>query len=477
MPKLILQNINMGGLADSPYLGAKNSVAEMVGFDIHSEVGVMKVNQNLTKESGSTVVNEISVGIACSDGSSYFLSKDNTNPYVYKRTSGGTWSNEATVNPPAGLKGILGGAEYEGYIYYGMGNRLGRWQIGTAWATRNDNFATFTNSSPSWRPFLVLNGVLYIGDGNLVAQVDAGVFSANALDLPTNLVIKCLGQLGTDLLIGTVPNGNGVTTQIYRWNTWSVSFTNSDPIPEIGINAFLPMDNFVLVQAGIRGNIYSYDGVHLDPYKQIAGDYFTKGGYTEPNAVCNWNGLALFGFSYATGSTVPAPFGVYSLGRANKNYPYVLNCEVSPSITSKIGLKITSIVNISASNTGASYLVAWRDVSGNFGVDVYDLTTKYASAYLITRVIMADRFNLLNYGVISVGYRTLPTNTTFTLSTKRNNGSFVAMTAGEVEKDVIKNVFRSKIDINDATTLQVKIAPSVSTNDAPEIEAIAIDLP
>ena len=48
---------------------------------------------------------------------------------------------------------------------------------------------------------LVLNLVLYIGDKNLVAQVDEGVWSADALDLPlpSQNRIKCLGQMGTDL--------------------------------------------------------------------------------------------------------------------------------------------------------------------------------------------------------------------------------------------------------------------------------------
>lgn len=40
----------------------------------------------------------------------------------------------------------------------------------------------------------VLNLVLYIGDGNLVAQVDDGTFTADALDIQKPHRIKALGN-------------------------------------------------------------------------------------------------------------------------------------------------------------------------------------------------------------------------------------------------------------------------------------------
>ena len=60
------------------------------------------------------------------------------------------------------------------------------------------------------------------------------------------LRIKSLGIVDTDLLIGTYIADTVNKTRVYRWNTLSVSFTSSDPIEEVGINAFLPGDNYVL---------------------------------------------------------------------------------------------------------------------------------------------------------------------------------------------------------------------------------------
>jgi hypothetical protein len=468
MQRIPFKNFNLGGIADSDYLGAENSLADLWGFDIHSEPGIAKVNQKLTKESGSTVDDFVKAGVPCSDGNTYLFGS--TNGKIWKRTSGGTYSLEATAAPAAGAVGILDAREYQGYIYYAMQSRLGRWQIGTAWSTRNDSWATFTNTDALWHPMIILNLVLYIGDAHFLAQVDAGVFSANALDISQPLRIRCLGQMGTDILLGTYVSSNIVSTEIYRWNTWSVSFTNSDPIPEVGINAFLPIDNGVIVNAGTKGNTYIYNGETLEPYKKIKGSWnSTNKAIVHSNAGLNFNGLPLFGLSYLSGS--PTNLGIYSLGRANRNYPLVLNGEVGISSGNLSNVEIGCIVGV-----GDIYLVTWKDTTTGtvYGVDKMDLEAKYAGAYLMTRVMMADRFALLTYNLVNIAYRTLPANTTFTVSKKVNDGSIVAFDAGDCQDDVQRKIFSTEVNIDDATTVQIKIAPTVSTNSAPEIEGFEV---
>lgn len=471
MAKIVYKNFNTGGIADSDYMGTKNSMAELWGFDIHSEPGISKVNQALTKESGSTVDDLVKASVPCSDGNTYLFGS--TNGKVWKRTSGGTYSLEATVAPAAGAIGILDAKEYQGYIYYATQNRLGRWQLGTAWSTRDDNWATFTNGNAYWHPMLTLNLVLYIGDGNLVAQVDAGVFSADALDLPfqSETQIKCLGKLSTDLLIGTYVNSNIVSTELYRWNTWSVSFSNTDPVPEVGINSFIPIDNGVIVNAGTKGNLYIYNGENLEPYKQIKGTWnnSTNKATVHPNAGLNFHGLPIFGLSTSSGT--PANMGIYSLGRANRNYPIVLNGEHGISSGNLSNIEIGCIVGV-----GDIYLVTWKDTTTGtvYGVDKLDLSLKYSGAYIVTRATIVDRYALLNYGSVEIGYRSLPENTTFTVSRKVNSGSFDAFSVGEGTDDTMRKIFSTDIDIGDATVLQIKIAPTVSGNTAPELEEFQV---
>lgn len=468
MAKIEIKNLNLGGIADSDYLGAENSVAEMVGLDIHSEGGVIKVNQKLTKDSGSTVDDFVKAKVSCSDGNTYHFGS--TNGKIWKRTSGGTWSLEATASPAAGAAGILDAEEYQGYIYYAMQNRLGRWQLGTAWSTRNDNWATFTTGDADWHPMKKVNLVLYIGDGNLVAQVDAGTFSANALDIAAPLRIKCLGRMNTDLLIGTYVASNVIETELIRWNTWSVSFSTSDPIPEVGVNAFLDTDNNVIVNAGTKGNLYFYNGTSLEEYKQVKGVYTGSAkAYVHPNAKFNFNGMPLFGFSNVSGN--PANQGVYSLARTNRNYPFVLNLEYAISTGNLSGVEIGSICPVSADQ----FLVSWKDTTGGttYGVDLLDLTAKATVAYFVTRVIQAERTSLLNYGLVHSCYRLLPTGTSVEVRKKVNaDTTFSDAIASKV--DARRMLVATSVDINDATRGQVKVNLVASGNTAPELEVVEI---
>lgn len=469
MAKVDIKNINLGGIADSDYLGIEGSVAEIVGLDIHSEPGVIKVNQKLTKESGSTVDDLVKARVACSDGKTYFFGS--TNGKIWSRTSGGTWTLEATASPAAGSAGILDAREYQGYIYYAMQSRIGRVAVGAAWSTRNDSWATFTKTDASFHPMKEVNLVLYIGDANLVAQVDAGTFSANALDIAAPLRIKSLGRAGTDLLIGTYIADNITETQIIRWNTWSVSFSSSDPIPEVGINAFLETDNLILVNAGVKGNIYQYDGTNLDTYKQIKGtwDNSTNQGYVHPNATLNFHGTPLMGLSNVSGN--PATLGVYSIARSNRNYPYVLATEYLLSNGHSSNVEIGCIVG-----AGNVFLVSWKDTTSGttYGVDVLDLTAKATTAYFTTRVIAADRSKLLNHGLVYVPYRLLPTGTSIKIYAKVNNGSMTEITDTEVDTQRVS--VNTKVDVNDASKVQLKVALVASSNDAPEIEGLIADI-
>jgi hypothetical protein len=353
--KISFKDINLGGIADSKYQGQKNAVAEMVGFDIHSEPGIMKNNQKLTKESGVLIDDLVKKILPCSNGDTFLFGS--TNGKIWKRVSAGTYTLEVTAAPAAGAVGILDAWEYQGYIYYSMQSRLGRVAVATpvVWAGRDDNWKTFANTDADFHPMQEVNQVLYIGDGKDLDQVDAGVYTASALDIATPLRIKSLGKIMTDILLGTFVNVYKVATEILRWNTWSVSFSNSDEIPEIGINSFLKTDNFVLVNAGTKGNFYLFTGSALDNFKRLPGDWTgTKEAQINPNASCNMFGLPLFGLSNISGN--PAKQGVYSLGGYDRNYPKVLNLEWLISNGRYAGVEIGAI-----ELAGTSLLISWKN--------------------------------------------------------------------------------------------------------------------
>ena len=256
-------------------------------------------------------------------------------------------------------------------------------------------------------------------------------------------------------------------TELLRWNTWSVSWSTSDPIPEVGINAFLDIDNFVVVSAGTKGNLYSYDGDTLSPLKQIKGTWSsTNKAIVHPNARLNFNGMPLFGLSQVTGTGVN--LGVYSIHRTGREYPMVLNLEFPISEGDLTGIEIGSICSISADQ----FMVTWKKGS-TFGADVLSLTQKQASGYLITRVLMVDRTQISNYAAVKVPYRSLPSGTGIVTGRRINHGSMVNFTTGEHKNDDMRKQVETEVDIGEASTVQLRLTLNGSGNLSPEVELLS----
>lgn len=477
MPKIELKNLNLGGLADSNYLGGESSFSESVGLDLHSEPGIVLVNQKLTKDSGTTVTEFCKYAVSCSNGEQYFFSADSGK--IWRRASSGTWSLAYTTVAAAGEHKCLGAIEFNGYVYWATQSRLHRITTTNAlvatWTTLDLNWATFSNTDVLYHPMHELSLSLYIGDKNFLAAVytdvtPTGAFSANVLDLPANVRVSCLSSLGaTDVLIGTFVASTVNHARLFRWTYWQPSWTSEDDVPEVGINAFIPIDNGVLVSAGTKGNLYVYNGSVLDSVKTVKGSYGgTNKAIVYPGSALNFNGLPLFGVSNSSGN--PCLQGLYSFGSHNRNYKPVLNLEYA------ISQNVTSAVEIGAIvGNGDTFLVAWKDSTGAaaYGVDILDTSNKYSGAYFITRIIAPDRAKLRNVAHVSVGYRTLPTNTDITISKLVNHASAVALAAVTDTTTLTKE---STEDVGPMTTLRVKVALTASGNNAPEIESTTIEL-
>jgi hypothetical protein len=471
MAKVEIKNVNLGGIADSMYQGAGNSVAEMVGLDIHSEPGIIKVNQALTLNDGGTVDEFCEVGVSCSNGSTYLFGESGG---VFERQSDGTYTDHGTVLPAAGSAKITGAMEYKGFIYYAMQNRLGRFAIPTAGTapTRSDNFATFGIGDDTYHPMRVVNEVLFIGDGYQVAQVDSGTFSANALDIESTYRISALGKYGTDLLIGTIIASNVLHADIFRWNTWSVSYTVADTLPHAGINAFLEMDNSTLVSAGTKGHIYEFNGSQAVPYGRIQGVFST--GTNEkvkvfPQSTLNFDGTPLFGVSQVNGNA--AKYGVYSLSRYSSSYPRVFNVDYLASTGNETNMQYGAILS-----TGDQFLVAWKDVNGStVGVDILDLNNKFSGAYIKSRVVQLDRKAINNYGAAYAFYRDLPANCDITLGWYKNHADSVTSLTTKNDTDRLM-ILTDDEDLGEAVTAQFRIGFVVNNNDAPEMEGAEFEV-
>lgn len=465
-----LSNFNRGGLADSRWSGVPDSYYKLTGLDPHSTPGLLKVAQKLTKVSGTTVTAFCKERVVSSNGKIYWFSY----------TDGKIWQQDPsddsfllvfTTTAAAGGVGCLGAIEYQGYIYWATESRLHRIA-----ASGNDtaaewtanvalNWATFTNTDALFHPMVELGLVLYIGDGKYVAQVDAGSFTANALDIKAPLRVKSLGKIGTDLLVGTWVADTITTTELIRWNTYSVSFTTSDEIPETGINAFIPSDNFVLIQAGLAGNLYTYDGSTMELFKNIPGEYSpTKYGYVHPSSVGNLNGQMLFGMSNGTGN--PCDLGVYRLARHDRKYPFILDFPYPISERSGTAFVTTGIEIGAIAVSGFKMYVAWKNGT-TYGVDKLDYSNKLSGAYLETRVMNVRREQLNTMDSVGFNYYLLPTGCSIAIAYDKNYAGYVDMTE---TTDTMRNTITAEEGV-EASVLSIKATMTTSSNDGPSIES------
>jgi hypothetical protein len=452
----------------------------MVGLDIHSEPGILKVNQKLTKNSGTTVTEFCKNRIAASDGNSYWFSADSGK--IWKRTSTDVWSLVHTNTQCA----CLGAREFEGYIYYASAAKLGRISVSAAaseasWASQNDSWQSFSAGDTGFHPMEEVNAKLLIGDGKYIASLDnVGTFISQALTIPAVFRVSALYPYGINILFGTYVGSSSAIKVNYcmigTWDTYGDSYTG-DVVFEAGINAFIPADNEVFVQAGMFGNIYYYNGSTLVPFRTIQGTYTpVRYNIVYNQAVGFYKGLPMFGLSNspdtANSTGNPANCGVYSLGSHNKNYPSVPNLEYPVSATSPLAsVEIGCIAVI-----GNLMYVAWKKQGGSptYGVDCIDVANKYASAY-IESLVISDEVGSKKAVNLYCGYRLLPTNTAISISIKKNFNSSWGTPLTDLETNTDQNLISKKENLIDCRAIQQRIDFTVAGNDGPEVDLYGMD--
>jgi len=478
-----LQNFNHGGLADSRWSGATNSLYKITGMDPHTTPGLLKVAQKMTKISGTDIDEFCKEKVVSSNGYVYWFSADSGKIWEQK-LSDNSFTLVLTTTAAAGEVKCTGAFEYNGYIYWCTESKLHRiasTNIGaTNWAANKAlNWATFLKTDKLFHPHVELNGVAYIGDAEYIAQIDQDTFTGDALDIPAPLRTKSLGKCGTELLIGTWVTDTITSTRIIKWNTYSVSFSTTDDIPETGINAFIPADNFVLVNAGIAGNLYAYDSStnSLELYKTIPGDYSpTSYGSINPASVGSLNGQILMGFSNGSGN--PADLGVYRIARHDNKYPYILDFPYPISERSETDFVTTNVEIGAIAVSGFNVFVAWkRTVIGTpdtyvYGIDKLDWSLKLDQAYIETRIMSITREQFSTVSKIAFAFYQIPTSCSLAFEYDKNYQGYVDMV---MLKDVDRNIVTAE-ECPEASVLSIRITFTSSGNTSPSIESGAVFL-
>lgn len=472
MPQLVLKDFNLGGMSDSPFQGLPNSLYKVIGMDIHSVPGIMKLSQALKKESGSTLNGFCKRRVVCSNGETYFFEAGTGT--IYRRTSAGAWSVAYTTVPTSGGAGCLGAFEYNGYVYWATQNYLHRITTANAltgtWAVLDANWKLFGVTDADFHPMRVVNDVLWIGDGNQICKVDGTTFTGGAFQkIKSPHRVSALGENAGSLLIGTYVSSDVNRCAIFDWDTVSNSYTSDPKVMEVGVNCFLPTTDFPVAQCGNKGNFYYYDGFRWKKYKRIPGDWSAgKTAVVYEDAAVNVNGTVLFAPSNVAGN--PVTFGVYELGGYDPKYPDVMHVRHLLSSAQSTGISVGCLAAV-----GDKLLAAWQDAS-TVGADVTDTANKTAIGVVQGRFVAAERDVNKQFRVI-VGYKALPSGTSISPGYYDAGAGLVAVPGSPAFKvdSARKVVTTDGAQVPKSAMISFYIEVVGSGNSTPEIDSITID--
>lgn len=400
------------------YRGENRSKSDQIGFyslkncDVHSDLGIVRPNYGFSAE--STTPNEDCISETLTNGDIFFFSTESGK--IWKRTSAGVYSLVHTNTNGANL----GCALWQGYLYYATSTKLGRITEALAssqatWSSQADTWQTFSKTT-SYRPMVIVEDVLYIGNGNFVAYVDwVHAFEDEGLDLPSMYTVTALGELPDELLVGTT-RGTG-HCKIFLWNNLSTSWTFADTIPETSVNCFIKADNISLFQCGANGNMYYWSGSQAVKFKKIRATTSIN-----PYNSTEFQGRPMI----AIGKSV------YSIYREGGEFPYAIVKEYTTEED------IKSIISTSTklfASTGK----------------VYSIGESYADMEIETPVMDGQASD------VEVIYRTIAEGATVKIFVSVDGGAYDEKTA--VVDTVNKRIFFNG-GIGKTNEVQVKIVTS-----------------
>lgn len=346
-----LRNLNFGGIAPSPYQGQQGSVADLVALDIHSVPGEIFIEKNAgqapysNSDSDNRFIKMLDVG----DNYLYFFGE--SNGAVYRRTKTvGVYAaiSGVTLSPTSGNRLVSNAEVFNGKVYYAMEEYIGQWEVGTDWSTRNDSFGNFAKewgyrgiNYPEISPMAVLNDTLFIGNNNVLAQVDSSEnFTAEALDLPEEYTITSLAVNGTSLLIGTHRQEGGAS--IFEWDTISTTWNAEYRVDSHIVNCIFHFRGAIVAQIGNNGDLYTFNGSGFSPWKKvpnITNPYKDLGGDLDPinmGFIFHNRVVEKDGDVYFLGNGFLA--GLWKLSSYDSNFPAVFTKLYDATVPTCLGL-------------------------------------------------------------------------------------------------------------------------------------------
>lgn len=384
MPRIQI-NCPRQGISQGAHIG----FADVRQLDLDTEIGVAMMNKIMTKISTTVVDAQVKWIVRDPVTTDNVYSLD-SNGVVYKYVIS---TNTLTELSDRGGTG-QGMAIWKDYLFVAEETTIdiyGPLSGSPAWT---DNWSGLTMDTDAlWHPMLhsKLDDKLYIGCGRFVATIEelttfapgtAATYTptAQALDLPSSYRIKCLEELGNNLMIGTWKGTNVYDIReatIFIWDGAAVSFSQPIILNEYGVHALLSVGGSMFILAGVSGAVYRTEGGYAYKIAQLPLD-ISGGRYFEyyPGAIASYKdkiyfGVGNTGLNVSGGAALSGGMGVYSLQTTGKGSIIALEHLNSANTDgSAASVKASAILPI----TSQTLMMAWRS-NTTYGIDLSSATS------------------------------------------------------------------------------------------------------
>lgn len=364
------------GIGESPLTG----FGDMRNVDIYSIPGTIRVNGETN--SIATAPTDLVKWIVRDDTNGQYFALGDTGK-VYKYTAIGGWAvvaGNTTTN--ASGNGL---AIWKDYVLVARDNLIDAYGPLSGSPSWTSGFATMNSTNDKWHPMLVAqNDVVYIGDGRYISSLQeltnfapgtgaTFTWTANALDLPEQYRVKCLAELGNNLMIGTIVSdtnelSGGITARfadIFPWDKSSDSFDLPIRLNDFGVHQMQNINNLLFVTAGNWGHIYLTNGSSTKLLRKIPKGIhnLTQAQFFNfyPGACMSRDGRYYFGSSRGSANST-TPVGMWSVSLDGK---LVYEQSISTgTVTSSNTLSIGALYPIGEDN----FWMSFRD-NATYGIN------------------------------------------------------------------------------------------------------------
>ena len=469
--KILFQRSFSGGISEAEKVGIPGAFLFGQKLNIFGDPSQVSILPAAVKESGTVVTALIKWLVPGTPHDTNLYGYDEAG-HIYKRTSGGTWTDERTV---ANSKG-QGMDVYNDYLYYTQNTQLGRYGLLSGSPSFTDAFATGLNdtSGSTYAPVKAFNGFVYAGHGNKLLQTDGTTTTVAKLTLPVGLNIRSLEVLDEFLVIGTW-RGTSITGNeegyLFFWDGTATNYNYFVKIEDGGCNALLNSRNRLLSVVGSSGFIY----MNYNPFQKLQQlPKLVLGKYVEvlPGAVTSWRGQAIIGFAGNTDSA-DIYHGAYQWGAISEKYPEVLNYAwpISTGTQTGTGVRIGAL-----RGAGSNLFMAWKDGS-SYGVDkIVNSASPYSSATM-ENLIFDDQRNGENKKavVVKVSHLALVSGESIQIGYKTNRAS--SYTTGAANSTVDTIATRLPVDFSKASfnEFQFEFILATTGSTSPKVTGAALE--